>query len=162
MSAAELQKAPFRDAGAVSPRSASSAGRHSAMREQLSFRVCGGNPDGSTIGRLQLSRTQQCQKVTTSNPHSPHPEKNPLSAPQLQAQLSLLSDSTRVQRLKHFLHTKGAWQHVTRTEGLCHSHVSPEWLYHLDACAGSVLTPHDCITNVQKRLGNSAVFVGHS
>ena len=28
-----------------------------------------------------------------------------------------------------------------------------KWLYHLDACAGSVLTPHDNITNVQKRLG---------
>ena len=25
---------------------------------------------------------------------------------------------------------------------------------HLNACAGSVLTPHDYITNVQKRLGN--------
>ena len=32
--------------------------------------------------------------------------------------------------------------------------VSHGWLLHLDACAGSVLTPHDYITNVQKRLGN--------
>ena len=31
--------------------------------------------------------------------------------------------------------------------------------FHLDACAGSVLTPHDYITNVQKRLGNR-VWVG--
>ena len=30
-----------------------------------------------------------------------------------------------------------------------------KWLYHLDACAGSVLTPHDYITDVQERLGNS-------
>ena len=29
-----------------------------------------------------------------------------------------------------------------------------KWLCRLDACAGSVLTPHDYITNVQKRLGN--------
>ena len=53
-----------------------------------------------------------------------------LSAPQLQAQLSLLSDSTRLRRLIHLLHTKGAWQHVTRIEGLCHTHVSLEWLPH--------------------------------
>ena len=33
------------------------------------------------------------------------------------------------------------------------------WLHHLDACAESVLTPHDYITNVQKRLG-SRVWVG--
>ena len=32
--------------------------------------------------------------------------------------------------------------------------LSRKWLYHLDACAGSVLTPHDYITNVQKILGN--------
>ena len=32
-------------------------------------------------------------------------------------------------------------------------------LFHLHACAGSVLTPHDYITNVHKRLGNR-VWVG--
>ena len=38
---------------------------------------------------------------------------------------------------------------------MCHAHVSHKYLYHLDVCAGrSILTPHDCITNVQKRLGN--------
>ena len=42
---------------------------------------------------------------------------------------------------------------MTRIEDLCHAQVSHKWLY-LDACAGSVLSPHDCITNVQKRLGN--------
>ena len=35
-------------------------------------------------------------------------------------------------------------------------HVSQKWLYHLDACAGTVLAPHDYVTNVQKRLGNRA------
>ena len=34
------------------------------------------------------------------------------------------------------------------------SHVSHNWLHHLDACAGSVLTPHHYITNVQKRLAS--------
>ena len=34
-------------------------------------------------------------------------------------------------------------------------HVAHAWLYHLDACGSSVLTPYDDITNVQKRLGNS-------
>ena len=53
-------------------------------------------------------------------------------------------------------HTKRAWQQVTRIEDLCHTHVSNKWPYHLDACARSVLTPHDDITNVQKRLGNRA------
>ena len=33
----------------------------------------------------------------------------------------------------------------------CHTQVSHNWLYHLDANAGSVLTPHDYITNVQKK-----------
>ena len=35
-----------------------------------------------------------------------------------------------------------------------HTQVSHNWLYHLDANAGSVLTPHDYITHVQKRLSN--------
>ena len=54
---------------------------------------------------------------------------------------------------------KGAWQQVTWIEDLCHAQVSHKWLHHLDACAGSVLKPHDYITNVQKRLGN-IVWVG--
>ena len=53
----------------------------------------------------------------------------------------------------------GAWQQVTRVEDLCHVQVSHKWLYHLDACAGSVLTPHDYNANVQKKLGNR-VWVG--
>ena len=61
--------------------------------------------------------------------------------------------------LKDTLLSQGAWQQVTRIEDLCHAQVSHKWLYHVDACAGSVLTPHDNITNVQKRLGNR-VWVG--
>ena len=82
------------------------------------------------------------------------PRKSRLSQPQLQAQLSRLSDRTRLRRWKDTLLSKGAWQQVTRIEDLCHSQVSHQWLYHLDACAGSVLTQHDYITNIQKRLGN--------
>ena len=82
------------------------------------------------------------------------PRKNRLSAPQLQAQLSRLIDRFRFTRLKNTLLSKGAWQHVTRIEDLCRTQVSHTWLYHLDAGTGSVLTPHDYITNVQKRLGN--------
>ena len=84
------------------------------------------------------------------------PRKSRLSAPQLQAQLSRLTDRTRHRRLKSTLLSKGAWQQVTRSEDLCHTQVSHKWLYHLDACAGSVLTPHDYTTIVQKRLGNRA------
>ena len=49
------------------------------------------------------------------------------------------SDRTRLRRLKNTLLPKGAWQQVTRFEDLCHTQVSYKWLYHLDACAGSVL-----------------------
>ena len=55
---------------------------------------------------------------------------------------------------KNTLLSKGAWQQVTRIEDLCLTHVSHKWLHHLDACAPSVLTPHDDITKVRKRLGN--------
>ena len=82
------------------------------------------------------------------------PRKNRLSAPQLQAQLSLLTDRTRLRRLKNTLLSKGAWHELTRIEDLCRAQVSHKWPYHLDACAGSVLTPHDYNSNVQKRLGN--------
>ena len=82
--------------------------------------------------------------------------KSRLSAPQLQAQLAPLTEWARLGRLRCTLLSKEAWQQFTRIEDLCHTNVSHKWLYHLDACAGSVLTPHDYITNVQKRLGNRA------
>ena len=109
------------------------------------------------------SRTQQCQRLSKAASQDDDddydltfapPRKSRLSAPLLQAQLSLVSDRTLLRRLKHTYHTQGAWQQVSRIEDLCHTHVSHKWLYHLDACAGSVLTSHDCITNVQRRLGN--------
>ena len=82
------------------------------------------------------------------------PRKSRLGAPQLQAQLSRLTDRTRLRRLKKTLLSKWAWQQVTRIEDPCHTQVPLKWLYHLDACSGSVLTPHDYIANVQKRLAN--------
>ena len=66
------------------------------------------------------------------------PRKSRVSAPKLQAQLSR-TDRTPLRRLKSTLLSKGAWQRVTRTEDLCHTHVSPKCLYHFDACAGRVL-----------------------
>ena len=77
------------------------------------------------------------------------PRKSGLSAPQLLAQLSRVSDRTLFRRLKNTLYSKSAWQQVTRIEDLCHRHVSHQWLCHLDACAGSA--PDDYITNVQKK-----------
>ena len=62
------------------------------------------------------------------------PRKSRLSAPQLQAQFSWLTDWTRLGRLKNTLLSKGAWQQVTRIEDLCHTHVSHKWLYHFAAC----------------------------
>ena len=50
-----------------------------------------------------------------SEPTFAPPRKSCLSAPQLQAQLSLLSDRTQL-RKKHTLHTTGAWQQITRIE----------------------------------------------
>ena len=110
-------------------------------------------------------RTQQCRnsnipvrllKMMTAK----MPRKCRLSAPQLQAQLLRLSDSdTRPRRLKNTLFTKGARQQVMRIQDLCHTHVSHQWLYHLDACAGSVLTPHDYITKVQKGLVRAGCVV---
>ena len=47
-------------------------------------------------------------------------------------------------------------------------HVSHKWLFHVDACAGSVLAPHDIVVNLQKRLTSvsleteCAAFVEHS
>ena len=71
------------------------------------------------------------------------PWKSRLSGPQFQAYLSRLPDRSRLRRLKDTFQTKGAWQQVTRIEDLRHAQVSHELLYSLDACAGSVLTPHD-------------------
>ena len=67
------------------------------------------------------------------------PRQSRLSAPQLQAQLSRHTDRTRLRRPKDTLLSKGAWQQVTRIE---------------------VLTPHDNITIVQKRLDNSVLVGG--
>ena len=79
------------------------------------------------------------------------PEKSRLSAPRLQAQLSWKTDRTPLRRLKNTLLFRGAWQQVTRIEDLCHTHVSHKWLYHLDACGESVLTPHDYIKETWKQ-----------
>ena len=97
---------------------------------------------------------------TTMTWTSQRSQKSHLSGPQLQAQLSRLTDLSRLRRLKDTLLSKGAWQQVIRIEDLCHAQVCHKWPYQLDACAGSVFTPHDYITNVQKRLGNRVLVGG--
>ena len=104
-------------------------------------------------------RTRQCQRSNRAALHDDDleftsvPRKSRLGAAQLQAQLSRLSDRTQLRRLKKTLYSMGTWQQVMGIEDWCHTQVSHRWLYHLDACAGRVLTPHDYITNVQKRPG---------
>ena len=102
-------------------------------------------------GRRGTRRASPPSTMTTiSNPT----RRGRLSAPQLQAQLSRVSDRTRLRRSKKTCWPKehgNSWQGVG---DLCHAHVSREWLYHFDACAGSVPPPHDYITNVHRRLGN--------
>ena len=102
---------------------------------------------------LDIVATPHSMTMTNSELTFAPPRKSWLSAPQLQAQLSRLSDRTRLRRLKNNMHSKGAWQHVTRFEDICHTEVSHQWLHHLDACC--VFTPRDCITNVQKKTGQS-------
>ena len=73
------------------------------------------------------------------------------SAPQLQAQLSRLTDRTHLRRPKKTHHFNGAWQ-VTRIEDLCHTRVLllPLPLSHFGRVRGKCLG-----TNVQERLGNN-------
>ena len=85
---------------------------------------------------------------------SQRPRKSRLSAPHLQPQLSRLADRTRLRRLKNTLLSKGAWQQVTRIEDLRHACLTLMALPLGRVRGGSVLTPHDYIATVQKRLGN--------
>ena len=87
------------------------------------------------------------------------PQKSRRSATQLQVQLSQLTDRTRLRRLKSSPLQRCLAAGYEDRRLVCRTHVSHKWLHHLDACAGSVLTPHDYITNAQQRLGNG-VWVG--
>ena len=73
------------------------------------------NPTVPEIEKSGLaSQHDDDDSETTFSP----PRISRLSAPQPQAQLSRLSDRTRLRRLKHTLHTNGAWQLVTKIEDL--------------------------------------------
>ena len=90
--------------------------------------------------RGPASRTRQCS--ASQDEHSEDmdfsaPPKSRLSAPQIQLQLSRLTDRTRLRRLKSTLLSKGAWQQAR---------MSPT--------SGS--TTWTRVRNVQKRLGNRA------
>ena len=77
-----------------------------------------------------------------------------INALQLQRELSILVDRTKVRRLIDTLRSQGAWSQVDRLAELRHKDVSHKWLRHLDAKSGSVLSAIDFVPNVQKRLGN--------
>ena len=68
----------------------------------------------STIPESEQSGVASQHGDDDSEPTLAPPRKSWLSAPQLQAQLSRLTDRTRLRRLKGTLLIKGAWQQVTR------------------------------------------------
>ena len=94
--------------------------------------------NGPTVMNRTVSEVEQSGSASRDDDDdseltfAPH-RKSRLSAPLLQAQLSRLSDRTRLRRLKDTLHSQGAWQQVVRIEDLCHTHVSHKRLYHSDA-----------------------------
>ena len=99
-----------------------------------------------TVSELEHSSSASQDDGDGDMDFSSAPRKSRLSAPQLQAQLSQLSDRTRLRRLKNTLFSKGAWQRATRIQDLCHTHVTHKWLYHLDACAGSATSRNGLAT----------------
>ena len=107
-----------------------------AADEAWQQRVQGHN--GPTITNPTIPHVEQTgftsQHDDDAEPTLAPPRRGRLSAPQLQAQLSRLSDRTRLRRSKRTLLAKGARQQVMRPEDVCHTHVSQKWLYHLDVC----------------------------
>ena len=79
---------------------------------------------GPTVAALEHSSSTS-QEDDSEDMDFSAPRKSRLGAPQLQAQLSLVT-----------LLSKAAWQQATRNEDLCHTHVSHKWLNHLDAVRG--------------------------
>ena len=80
--------------------------------------------------------------------------QRPGRADSVRPSFSRLTDRTLFRRLKNTLFSEGAWQQVTGIEDLCHTQGSHKWLCHLDACAGSVLTPHDFVSRPAATLTN--------
>ena len=122
-------------------------------RQQVIQRLNGPAIVPPTIADVEQGTLTSQRDDDDSDPTFAPSRRQRLNAPQLQAQLSRLSDRTRLRHLKNNLQAKGAWQQMTRIVDLCHAQVSHKCLFHLDACGGSVLA------NVQKRLGNRS-YVG--
>ena len=78
----------------------------------------------SRTQRLQISNRMNSTRTTETKSLLSQFDKGRLGAPQLQAQLSWLSDRTRLRRLKNTQVTKGVWRQVARFEDLCHTHMS--------------------------------------
>ena len=112
----------------------------------------------STVSELEHSSSASQDDDDDDLDFSLAPQKSRLGAPQLQA-FSQLSDRTRFRRPENtpFQVCLASSGDTTKT---CATHVPHKWLYHLDARAGSVLTPHDFITNVQKRAFTVAPLSG--
>ena len=144
------------------------------MRDILALSLCLQEREASadqprvyhSYGELSVSSSSRCPRTPQQFPlrtktdmdFSAH--RADFSGSQHQGQLSRLTDRTRLRRLKDTRLSHGPWQQVTRIENLCHTQVSHKWLHILDACAGSVVTPQLCITNVQRRLGNRLWICG--
>ena len=106
-------------------------------------------------------RTRQCQRSNTAARllktttvtiwiFSSTPRESPLGAPQLQAQLSRLFNRTGLRRRKNTSpRERGSKWRGSKT---CATRMSPT--------SGSVLTRHDFITDLQKRLGIGGTPVG--
>ena len=87
--------------------------------------------------------------------------KSRFSVSQLQAQLSRLMDRTRLRRLKNTLLSKGGLAASDKNRRLVPRSGLPQVAAPPGPpCAESVLTPHDDITNAQKRFGNRVLVGG--
>ena len=117
--------------------------------EAWEHEVCGKNGPsitGPTVADVE--RAHPLLKEVKTVKESPIPLARRGRLNELQAQLSRLSDRMTLRRLKDALQAHGAWQRVGGVR-ICVTHTSShKWLYHLDACAGSVLAPHDFVVNV--------------
>ena len=77
-----------------------------------------GGLQGPVVTNPTIASLEHPSSASHSDDRDSAPRKGRLSAPQLQAQLSRLTDRSRLRCLKDTLFSKGAWQQVTRIEDL--------------------------------------------
>ena len=98
--------------------------RRQTMHGNEQSRGTTGQPSRTQLSEIEHSRSLLPDDDEDDLDFSPGPRKSRLSAPQLQAQLSRLSDRTRPRRPKNTLLSKGAWQQVARIQDFCASRTS--------------------------------------